>query len=112
MIAKPQAATMEQIARAVLAVSGEPVLEGIPLVGDERVKFVGRRPGEKMHEDIISPHELRRTNKFSVHGEWWAFIDGPNANPGLESDTALSSDRAELVDHHVLRGWIEDSLEV
>ena len=36
-----------------------------------RLKFVGIRPGEKLHEDLITIHEARNVHEFADHYEIW-----------------------------------------
>lgn len=48
------------------------------------VKIIGIRPGEKIHEDIISPHEMPRTANLGEMGKKWIIY--PEA---LEKDVRI-----------------------
>lgn len=76
------------------------------LAPDIEVKIVGRRPGEKLHEAMVSKHELYRTFRFSDY----CYVILPEAaeefitplsyqpslqTTGLEEYTSLSTERFE-----------------
>jgi FlaA1/EpsC-like NDP-sugar epimerase len=59
------------------------------------VKVVGVRPGEKIHESLIAPHELRNTVKRQVDGRW-RYVLSLQANATGSEAWCCSSD------HHLI----------
>jgi UDP-glucose 4-epimerase len=63
------------------------------------IKIIGLRPGEKMHEDLVSESESPRTRKDGAH-----YVIGPPADPGggarfaySSSDTVMSKEQMTAV---------------
>lgn len=107
IIPEPRAASMQAIAYAVLGSVGEPMSppDG-DIATDPRIEIVGKRPGEKQHEDLVSHYELFRT---VAHGDGYMQLLPPgNENYGVDMDT-LSSDKARRIDREVLCEMIHDS---
>lgn len=100
-IPNPRSATMMDVAYAVLHTLGLPQISSL-------VSIVGRRPGEKMHEDLISQYELLRTH---VTNEWYTIL--PPGNETYDrSVVTVSSDRSWLLDSKTLSEWINDSVAI
>lgn len=107
-IPDPRAASMENVAYAVLMSLGETVdMSKLP---DDRVRIIGKRPGEKQHEDLISHYELYRTTYNEALHDYELLPPG-NENYASELPT-LSSDRAVAVKREVLAEWIKDAVTV
>lgn len=80
---------------------------------DAAIKVVGIRPGEKLHEEMISPSDARRTldqgDRFVIQPEmeWWRdhSIEGKSVAP----DFSYASDtNTEWLDEAQLRAMIAD----
>lgn len=80
---------------------------------EAKVEIVGIRPGEKLHEEMISPHDSRRTLDMGDHYviqpemEWWqdSNLQGQAVADGFsyssETNTEWLSDEAlrEMIEH-------------
>jgi UDP-N-acetylglucosamine 4,6-dehydratase len=88
----PRAARMIDIAHAVLEVCGSEFEAG-------RIQVVGKRPGEKQHEDLITHYELYRTKAYD---NFYAIMppgseDYTRELPTMSSNLAEPLSRTELV---------------
>lgn len=69
------------------------------LAPDCKIKVIGIRPGEKIHEVLITPEEARHTREFDDHYvilpeyEWWRGHANYQAGKELGEDCCFSSDR-------------------
>lgn len=108
-VPKPRAASMVDIAYAVLAVCGEKVFPEVPASESvSHVEIIGKRPGEKMHEDLVSHYELFRTVETSRYMQ----IRPPGFEDYATERPTLSSDKVPTIDRYDLCAMIEDSLHV
>lgn len=108
-IPTPRAASMHAVAYAVLGTFGETMhAPDGDITKDPRIKIVGRRPGEKQHEDLVSHYELYRT---TVDGGWYTLMPPGHEDYTSELDT-ISSNRARTVEREEMREWIRDAVTV
>lgn len=108
-IPDPRSASMQAIAHAVLKSLGQPyTFSGGDF--DPRIRVIGKRPGEKQHEDLISHYELYRTTFDATVGDYELMPPG-NEDYTNEMPT-LSSNAARTVDWELLADWIKDSVTV
>ena len=96
----PRSATMRAVGAAVQEIAGEDA---------HHVDVIGRRPGEKMHEDLVSAYERLRV--ITVPQGYMVMLPPGNEDYANELPT-ISSDTAERVAHHELVRWIQDSVNV
>lgn len=67
------------------------------LAPDCEIKIIGIRPGEKLHEILVTPEEARHTKEFESfyvifpEFDWWNDIDCYKGGEDLPSDFQLSS---------------------
>lgn len=61
-------------------------------IHDVAVRVVGKRPGEKLHEDLVSSDEASRARR---DGDLY-LIEGSNAGPGVASFTSAEAERVAL----------------
>jgi len=80
---------------------------------DAKLEFIGIRPGEKLHEELISVHDARRTVDFEDHYviepdmEWWVAED--YAGERVPPDFCYTSDRnSEWLDETSLSTMLEN----
>lgn len=105
-IPTPRGASMHAVAYAVLGSMGEPMhAPDGDIKTDPRIKIIGKRPGEKQHEDLISHYELFRT---VVRDGYFQLLPPGNENYTVDTDT-LSSNKARNIDREVLCDMIRDS---
>ena len=70
----------------------------LALAPECELKIIGIRPGEKLHEVLITPEEARHTKEFDSHYvilpeyEWWSGHDSYSAGKILKDDFCFSSD--------------------
>lgn len=100
VVPNPRAATMADVATAVLRV------EGADFGQRGNVQIIGKRPGEKQHEDLISHYELFRTQLF---GEKHYLILPPGSEDYSNDRPTLSSDQAEHIGIAELSDMIRDA---
>lgn len=109
VIPTPRASDVGEIGSAVLMVGRGRRLEyNDPSRGTFPFEFVGMRPGEKMHEDLLSESECTRTH--SLDDNYYELMP-----PGNHSDTPaprLSSETAERIKCGELAKIIEDAATV
>lgn len=64
-------------------------------------EVIGIRPGEKLHESLLSPEECRRTKDIGpllvVEPEYASWSTGPSRGEPVPSDFRYSSDREDLL---------------
>ena len=101
IVPHPFSATMHDVAFAVLQYLDVPITDGL-------VKIVGRRPGEKMHEDLVSRYENLRSRNV---GGYIAIYPPGNEDYANERPT-ISSDTAHHVNPQTLAEWIADAVTV
>jgi UDP-N-acetylglucosamine 4,6-dehydratase/5-epimerase len=99
VVPDPRAATMECVATAVLEV------EGADYTRKELIRVIGKRPGEKQHEDLISHYELFRTVRMQNH----YMIRPPGSEDYSTPRPTLSSDTAEQIHAPELSAMIRDA---
>jgi FlaA1/EpsC-like NDP-sugar epimerase len=106
----PKAAYMHTVAYAVLGVVGEEMYSpsGNDFDGDPRVEIIGARPGEKLHEDLVSQYEMIR---MRVRGDFMDILPPGNEKFNHEN-LAINSHGAPTVLRETLRDWINESLAV
>lgn len=103
VVPNPRASSMLDIAYAVLGADGQS-MRG-EFLRDDRLQIIGKRPGEKQHEDLISHYELYRTTDVNGHYE---ILPPGNENYTVDRPT-LSSNEARMIDRETLRDMIIDS---
>jgi UDP-N-acetylglucosamine 4,6-dehydratase len=104
----PGATDMATVAYAVLSLEGETVVMGLPVEDDLRIKVIGRRPGEKLHEDLISKYELYRTK--ASRGYYNIYPAGNEDY--MHEREGLSSDKAARISVNTFVEMIEDAAYV
>ncbi|MBI5728522.1 MAG: UDP-N-acetylglucosamine 4,6-dehydratase (inverting) [Candidatus Magasanikbacteria bacterium] len=69
-----------------------------------RIKVVGIRPGEKMHEVLVTPEEARRTKEYDTYFailpeyEWWGkehYLDGKSLPDGFVYSSNTNSQQLD-----------------
>lgn len=83
------------------------------LAPESKIKLVGVRPGEKIHEVLVTPEEARHTKKFSDHYvilpeyDWWAGHEQYRTGAPLPEDFYFSSHNNEQwLDAEGLKGLL------
>lgn len=109
LVPSPKGASMHAIAYAVLGSLGERMYPGDRDLTDDhdpRIQVIGKRPGEKQHEDLISHYELFRT----VKGDDGYYMILPPGNENYDNDhPALSSKDARTISREELAEMIKDA---
>jgi UDP-N-acetylglucosamine 4,6-dehydratase len=121
--------TLDQAVQFVLAVlpqmhGGEIFVPKIPsmnigdlakaVAGDCRVEQIGIRPGEKLHEVLISEDEARHTLEcermfvIQPHHPWWTDKVGHKGSPLADGYTYSSHNNTEWLGLDDLRGLLTD----
>ena len=81
---------------------------------DARLKVVGIRPGEKLHEEMISVEDARRTvdaGAFYVmkpEFDWWQEFNWPSATPLPEGFRYTSDTNSQWLSADDLRAMVND----
>ena len=81
---------------------------------DARLKIVGIRPGEKLHEEMISVEDARRTvdaGAFYVmkpEFDWWQEFNWPSATPLPEGFRYTSDANSQWLSADDLRAMVND----
>lgn len=103
-VPQPASATMHSVAHAIV---GNPVChwDDVTGCGDDRIHVVGTRPGEKLHEDLVTQYEMARTKRDD---KWWRIFPPGSEAPGA-SAAALSSLDSPRYSHDELVAMIEDA---
>lgn len=103
-----RAASMQTLAYSVLGSMGEPMhAPDGDVAADPRIKIIGKRPGEKQHEDILTHYELYRTVHHVTLGDYELLPPGNEVY--TQELPTLSSDQARRFDREMLRDMILDS---
>jgi FlaA1/EpsC-like NDP-sugar epimerase len=95
-VPQPFAASMANIALAICNDLG-------------RINVIGKRPGEKQHEDLISHYEMYRAR---LGADGWYEILPPGYEDYSHECPTLSSDSAQQLTRRELEAMIEDSIAV
>lgn len=105
----PRASSMHGIAYAVLGSLGEVMHphDG-DIKDDPRIRIVGKRPGEKQHEDLISHYEMFRTR---CRDGYFEMLPSGNEDYSMDMPT-LSSNNARMLDRETLRDMILEAMDV
>lgn len=104
IIPTPRSATMHAIAHAI--VGGEDVLGE---ACDHAIQVVGWRPGEKMHEDLVSYYEMPRIRPY---GDRMKLLPPGNEDYSHAGGSGISSNDAERINHRTLVAMIHDAESV
>lgn len=105
-VPEPKAASMQAVAYSVLGAMGEaPYAPDGDVLTDPRIRIVGKRPGEKQHEELISEHELFRTVK---DGEYYHIMP-PGSEHYERTHAALASNLAKYLDRETLMLMIAEA---
>ena len=81
---------------------------------DAEIEIVGVRPGEKLHEEMISANDARRTVEREDHYLILPDIpvpgrdEFPTGSPVPSGFQYTSDNNEEWLDVETLRGWIND----
>lgn len=93
LIPRCRAATMQDVALAALGYR-----EHAPLPTDGRVEVIGLRPGEKMHESLLTRPESVRARRIpewqsadSIHGWKWVAVEPPDTLPINDATFEITS---------------------
>lgn len=110
VIPAPRAANMHSIAHAVLRdeTCGWGGVKDADVECHPQIKTVGRRPGEKMDEDLVASSEMCRTRPFGTGLE---ILPPGNENYAHEAPS-ISSNMAEWLTYDELVAFIDDAATV
>lgn len=109
VVCNPLSASMLDVATAILLALEEPTYRVDIGGGDSRLKIVGHRPGEKMHEDLVSSYEMYRAESI---GEYTYIMPPGNDHYWNGASVGITSATASIVMTTTLAEWIKDSLDV
>lgn len=108
-VPEPKSASMHNIAYAVLGSFDESMYPPSGDINDDpRIHIIGKRPGEKQHEDLISHYELYRT---VVRNGYFRLMPPGHENYGIDMHT-ISSDKSRTLERETLAEWIKDAVLV
>jgi FlaA1/EpsC-like NDP-sugar epimerase len=71
------------LAKIMIKLSGLSIFNRVTQKGDVEIKFIGIRPGEKMHEELVIGNTLRDTAHIKIKYASEEFLPWPKLNSGL-----------------------------